>query len=250
MNKNIELKKNCMVLFILNIGVLLSLILFKTYFSKVGYVPFLVNSMLVINVIILIIGIIFNVILLKKPNFCDDRKSLIVMIVLFFLYVFLNTIGVVIINKPLSSGYKKMADRLSSYCDTYVCDRYETVNEGRVKDFIIKKNYLDYNGVQNEIEIHTKYDMDDIISIEAIIYSENEMFSEVLIKEQVKSYYDNFGVTISDDLIKKAFDNRFDGSVKKDDMSYKVSEIYEDGELTKLKTVISLKLKHRAIARN
>ncbi len=243
MDRNVELKKNCMVLFILNIGVLLSLILFKIYFSKVGYAPFLVNSMLVINIIILIIGIVFNVILLKKPNFYDERKSLITMIVLFSLYVFLNTIGVVIINKSLSSGYKKIADRLSSYCDTYVCDRYETANEGSVKDFIIKKNYLDYNGAQNDIEIHTKYDMDDIISVEATIYSQNEMFSEALIKEQVKLYYDNFGVTINDDLIKKAFDNRFEGSVKKDNMSYRVSEIYEDGELTKLKTVISLKLK-------
>lgn len=243
MNKNIELRKNCMILFILNICALLLMILFKVYFSSVGYPAFLINIMLGINILFLALGIVFNFILFTKPNKFDERKSIILTGVLFFIYVLINTVGVVIINKPLSSGYKKIADQLTLYCDTYVCDRYETINQGGIRDFIIRKTYLDYNGVSNDIEIHTKYDSSDVISVQAIVYSQNEMFSEMLIKEQIKVYFDNFGVSVSETLIKDAFDNRFKGSIKKDNLDYKVSEVYEEGELIKLKTIITLKLK-------
>ena len=243
MNKRIELKKNCMVLFIINVCVLISLLLFKIYFSKVGYLPILVNSFLVINIILLIVGIIFNVILFKNPNLYDEKKSLIIMCVVFFTYVLFNTVGMVIINKPFSSSYKKIANELSSYCDKYVCDKFENINEGSTRDFVINKTYLDYNGIQNDIEIHTKYDVNGVFFVEATVYSQNEMFSWDDIKQQVQLYYDNFDVTIDESLIKEAFDKRFNGSVKKDKISYRVSEIYEDGELIKLKTVISLNLK-------
>ncbi len=243
MNKGIKLKRNCLILFILNVCVLLTLILFRVYFSNVGYPKVIVNVAMIVNILILIIGIIFNVILLIKPNLFDEKKSLITFLTLFIIYVLLNTVGVVIINEKLSDGYAKIAKKLSGYCENYVCDSYETVNDDGLKDFVIKKTYLDYNGVNNNIEIHTKYDLSDVVLVEAIIYSQNEMFSEGLIKEQVEGYYSNFGVTIDETLIRKAFDNRFGHSVKNDDLTYKVSEVYEDGELIGIKTVITLDLK-------
>lgn len=243
MNKSIELRKNCIILFLLNIGALLLMILFKSYFSSVGYSTLLINIMLGINIVFLATGIVFNFILFARPNKFDEKRSIILMGILFSAYVLINTVGMVIINKPLSSGYKKIADQLTLYCDTYVCDRYETINQGGVKDFIIRKTYLDYNGVSNDIEIHTKYDSSDVISVQAIVYSQNEMFSEMLIKEQIKVYFDNFEVNVSETLIKDAFDNRFKGSIKKDNLDYKVSEVYEDGELIGLKTIITLRLK-------
>lgn len=243
MNKSIELRKNCMILFILNICALLLMVLFKTYFSSVGYSNFLINIMLGINILFLITGIVFNFILFANPKKFDEKKSMILIGVLFAVYVLINTVGMVLLNKPLNSGYKKIADQLTLYCDTYVCDRYETINQGSVRDFIIRKTYLDYNGVSNDIEIHTKYDSSDVISVKAIVYSQKEMFSEILIKEQIKAYFDNFEVSVSEFLIKDAFDNRFKGSIKKDDLDYKVSEVYEDGELIGLKTIITLELK-------
>ncbi len=243
MNKNIEIKRNCLVLFILNIFVLLTLILFRIYFSNVGYPQVIVDTALIINIVILIIGVIFNIILVIKPNLFNERKSLITFCVLFIIYVLLNTVGVVIINDKLSDGYAEIADDLAGYCETYVCDSYETINEDGLKDFIINKTYLDYNGVENEIEIHTKYDLKDVVSVEATVSSQNEMFSEGLIKEQVQTYYNNFGVAIDESLIRQAFDNRFGEPVKKDNLTYKVSEIYEDGELIRLDTIITLDLK-------
>lgn len=243
MNKNITLKKNCILLFALNICVLLSLILFKIYFSKLGYSIILINFMFAVNVVVLIFGIIFNLVLLKNPNKYDEKKSMIWMLVLFIIYLLVNTIVVVIINKPLNDNYKKTADKLALYCDTYICDRYETIREDGIRDFIIYKTYLDYNGVQNDIEIHTKYDFNGVISVKSTIYSQNEMFSEKLIKDQVVAYYNNFNVMIDESLIKEAFDSRFKDSIKKDNLDYKVNEIYEDGELVKLKTIITLNLK-------
>lgn len=243
MNKGIELKRNCLVLFILNICVLLTLILFRVYFSNVGYPQVIVNTALIVNIVILIIGVAFNIILVIKPNLFDERKTLITFCVLFIIYMLLNTVGVVIINDKLSDGYAKIAKELAGYCENYVCDSYETVNDDGLKDFVIKKTYLDYNGVNNDIEIHTKYDLSNVVSVEATVYSQNELFSEGLIKEQIEGYYNNFGVTIDETLIRKAFDNRFGEPVKNDNLTYKVSEVYEDGELIGIKTVITLSLK-------
>ena len=137
MNKKIILKKNCVLLFILNICVLLSLVLFRTYFLKLGYSNILINFMFIFNIIILIAGIICNLVLLRKQDGYDEKKSMILMGALFVIYLLVNTIGVIIINKPLNSNFKKTADKLSLYCDTYLCDKYETINEHGIKDFII-----------------------------------------------------------------------------------------------------------------
>ena len=69
------------------------------------------------------------------------------------------------------------------------------------------------------------------------------MFSEDLIKKQVEAYYSNFGVEVDANVIKQAFDNRFNGSIKKEKLTYKVSEVYDEDTLVGLKTTITLDLK-------
>lgn len=242
MDKKIDLKKNCVLLFVLNILVFLSLILFKVYFTKIGYSIALINTMLVINVILLVIGIVFNVLMFRNSNFCCDKKHSIIFVVIFIIYLFINTFGVVLINKPLNSGYTKIAEELSGYCESFTCQKYETVKEGTLRDFVISNSYIDYNGVENEVEIHTKYDSKEVLSVKATIYSQNEMFSEDLIKKQVEAYYSNFGVEVDAKVIKQAFDNRFNGSIKKGKLTYKVSELYDEDTLESLKTTITLDL--------
>lgn len=243
MDKKIDLKKNCVLLFVLNILVFLSLILFKVYFTKMGYSSVLVNSALIINVILLVIGVIFNVLMFKNPSFCCDKKHSVIFVVIFIIYLFINTFGVVLINKPLNSGYTKIAEELSGYCESFMCQKYETVNDGTLRDFVINNSYLDYNGVTNEVQIHTKYDSKEVLLVEATIFSQNEMFSEELIKKQVEAYYSNFGVEVDANVIKQAFDNRFNGSIKKEKLTYKVSEVYDEDTLVGLKTTITLDLK-------
>ncbi len=243
MNKTIELRKNCIILFIINIFVLLLLVLFKKYFLSREYIPILINVILVINFIFFVVGIIFNFILLVKPNIYNEKKSIIIMVISFMMLILINIFCMVITNVLLSSDYRKIENKLITYCDIYVCDQYEIISEGKMRDFIIKKTYLDYNGIQNDIEIHTKYNSKNIITVEATVYSQKELFSEMLIKQQINNYFSNFNINIEQSLIKKAFDNRFKNSIKKDNLDYKVREVYEEEKLVKIKTIITLKLK-------
>lgn len=243
MNKNVVLNKNTIVLFVLNILAILSCFLFRTYFIKLGYLKNLVNIAMILNIIIIIIGILFNVILLIHPNKFKIRQSIIIMVIVFLIYLIINTLGVNLINKKITFSYNKTSDKLFSYCNSFECDKYNTKVNGKNRDFIINKSYIDFNGVKNEVEIHTIYDLKGVKKVKAVVYCQNEMFSEYLINEQVKSYFYNFNVATDESLIKKAFDDRFTGDVKKDNITYKVEEVYNDGILTNLKTIIEAKIR-------
>lgn len=243
MNKNVVLNKNTIVLFVLNILAILSCFLFRTYFIKLGYLKNLVNIAMILNIIIIIIGILFNVILLIHPNKFKIRQSIIIMVIVFLIYLIINTLGVNLINKKITFSYNKTSDKLFSYCSSFECDKYNTKVNGQNRDFIINKSYIDFNGVKNEVEIHTIYDLKGVKKVKAVVYCQNEMFSEYLINEQVKSYFSNFNVATDESLIKRAFDDRFTGNVKKDNITYKVEEVYNDGILTNLKTIIEAKIR-------
>lgn len=242
MNRKLDIKKHAYVLFAINLLVLLTLFLFKTYYTYKGYHVILINAMVIVNIMIFILGICFNVEFVKNPNRFNENKSIKTIIICFIIYLLLNTLGIYIINKPLDAGYTNISSVLVSYCDSFECERYETVKVGNYEDFIIKKGYFDYNNVQNDIEIHTKYSSNEIILVKAIIYSEKDLFSETLIKEQLESYFDHFNVKLSEEKIKMAFDKRFEDKVLYENMSYRVTEVYNKGQLEKLKTVIILKL--------
>ena len=243
MNKNVVLNKNTIVLFVLNILTILSCFLFRTYFITLGYLKNLIDVVMILNIIIIIIGILFNVILLMYPNKFKIKKSIIIMVIVFLLYLSINIVGINIINKKLTLSYNKISNQLFSYCNNFECEKYDTKINGWNRDFIINKSYIDFNGVKNDVEIHTIYDLKGVKKVKAIVYCQNEMFSEYLINEQIKNYFSNFNIVIDESLIKKAFDDRFIGSVKKDNIIYKVEEIYDDGILTNLKTIIETKIR-------
>ena len=243
MNKSMEIRKHTYVLFFVNLAILFTLILFKMYFTTKGYHYLIVNVMLIINIIILLFGIFIDVLFLRKPDRYDENKMTVIVLTCFCIYILINTLGVYLINKPFDEGYTKISTTLSEYCDTFGCDRYETVKEGIYEDFIIKNTYFDYNNVENNIEIHTKYSSKQVVSVSSTIYSENELFSETLIREQLKNYFINFDYDISEEKIREAFNSRFTGSVKDGKATYKVSEIYDDEQLEKIKTEITLNLK-------
>ena len=78
--------------------------------------------------------------------------------------------------------------------------------------------------------------------MEGNIYSDNELFSSELIKKQLDGYIKNFNLELNEEMINKAFRNRFEGSIKDGDASYEVMEIYNNNELVKLKTTIKFNL--------
>lgn len=240
MKKKVDIKKQDYVLFCVNLGILITLFIFRFYYLNTGYHVILVNVMLLINVLLLLLGISFNIFIFKKGNYFNEKKIITIIIVCFIIYLLINTLGVYLINKHFDKGYTKISVRLSSYCNSYGCDRYETIKSGIYEEFIIKKQYFDYNNVKNSIEIYTKYNSKKIISITSIIYSEKDLFSETLINEQLKGYYKNFNCELSEEKIKEAFNNRFNNKVIDGNTIYKVTEIYNKGQLDKLKTEITL----------
>lgn len=243
MNKKIELKSKTVVLFFVEVVALLASILFRNYYTYQGYVPVSINVMFIINLIIFIIGLVFIFMFIKTPNCYDDKKSIIIIIICFVLYLLLNFTIPSLINKPLNKEYAKISDELLSYCDTYVCDRYETITNKNIREFIIRKSYPDYNGQYNDIEIVTKYDNNSVLSVVASVISSSDLFSETLVAEKLEIYFNNFGVQIDEQMIRKAFENRYEDSLKKDNVTYKVEEIYNNEDLISLNTIITLNLK-------
>lgn len=243
MNKKINIIKNAYILFIINVIIFITMVFFRSLYSKLGYNAILINVFMIVNIVLLVLGIVFNVLFLKDPNKYDNKRVGIIIIASFVVYLLLNIVGTYFINKSLSSGYTKMNSKLSSYCDTYGCDRYETIQKNGYEQFIIKKTYFDYNNVENDIKVTTEYDKDKVLDVKAEVYSQNEMFSETLIKDVLKDYFYNFGYEVKEDLIKKAFDERFSSSTSDDNATYKVEEIYDGDELNKIKTTIFLDLK-------
>lgn len=243
MKNKVNLTKSTLTLFICNVVAILLTIFFANYFLKREYLPILIIVELILNVLLIILGIIYNVIFIKNDNKYDDKKSIVIVITLFLIFILYNTFGMYYINSLLNSKYSSMNKKIASYCDTFGCDKYETKVKNGYKQFIIKKEYFDYDNNPNSLVIITNYDDEKVLYVKASVYSSKNMFSESLISDNVKKYFYNFDYNVKEELIKDAFDKRFDGKVSDGNATYKVEEIYEKNELVRLKTNIILDLK-------
>lgn len=242
MNKKINLTKSAILLFIFNIICILSTIFFRNYYLKREYLSILILIELIINIIFIIVGVVFNILFIKDEKKYDNKKTIIITTILFIIFIIINTILIYGLNSIFNSRYNNMNSKVMSYCDTYGCDKYETKTKTSYEEFIIKKEYFDYDNNPNSLVIVTKYDEEKVLSVEADVYSDNNMFSTTLVKDSIKDYFYNFNYEINENLIKEAFDKRFESAVKENNATYKVTEIYEKKELTKLKTSIKLNL--------
>lgn len=245
MNKKIIIKKHTLILFIINVLSFLMLILFSTIYQKLNYWHTITFIMLLLNLITIMVGITFNTLFFIKDKYSEkDKRNYVIPIIVFVVLQLFNSAGVIIINKIHDSSYSKMTNQLATYCDPeyYYCDSYEIIRNSKYNDFVAQKVYYDYNGKKNNIEIHTTYTVDKVKKVEAIIYSHKESYSEYLIMRNIEKYFSNYGYDVDDKKIKEAFDNRFKGSIKDENTSYKVTEIYKKKRLNKLKTVIKLNL--------
>ena len=242
MEGKIEIKKNGYVLFVINIITLITLVFFRIIYQQLGFYTLLLNIVLAINIIFLIFGIIFNILFIKNVNKYNVKKSIIIIIVIFIFYLLLNTFGVYLINNQIGKGYTKINSMLSFYCESFGCDKYETISGFGYEEFVINKTYYDYDNVANNLEITVSYNTRSVTSVEAVIYSRNEMFSPRIIRLQLENYFSNFNCDINEEKIKEAFDKRFESSVKDGNLTYKVQEVYKDDELESLKTTIILEV--------
>lgn len=247
MNKKIHLKKHSIFLFVVNIIVFLLLVLFKTIYDKLNFWIVASNIMLFVNLIILLVGIYFNYLfVIKDYKYHENNKKIYIIIsTVFGILLLFNSLGIYLINTIHDSKFQTINDKLIYYCepDNYYCDSYEIFRNRNDNEFVAHKIYYDYNKNKNNIEIHTKYSSNEVLSVEAIVYSRKDSFSEYLIKENIKDYFLFYNYDINENMIKNAFDNRFKGKVEEDNCSYEVKEEYKKKQLYRLKTIIKLELR-------
>ena len=236
-------EKNTIILFIINLMVFVGTIFSKNLYTNKGYFTHLINITLIINLVILTVGIIYNIIFVKNPDKYDNQKYTILIISVFLFFLLINSVFIIFSNRYLNKKYTNVNSILSSYCNEFICDKYETVTSGSEEKFIIQNTYFDYENVQNNLKITTTYNTHEILFIKAEVYSRNESFSETLIKDNLKDFFSKFHYEINENKIKEAFDKRFDSPVRDKNATYKVTEIYKNKELVNLKTIITLDLK-------
>lgn len=245
MNKKIDLKKHVISLFVINIVSVLLMLLLKGIYDRLGFWKLLTNMMLIVNVIAIIIGIVFNYLFFKDDKY-DNKKSFILPIVIFIVLQVLNVLGVYAINKIHDASYSDLTNNVAGFCapEKFYCDSYEIVKNTNYNDFISHKSYYDYDNNKNSIEIHTRYTSDKIVSIEAIIYSNKNSYSAYLIKKVINKYFENVNYKVSDKKISEAFEKRFENAILVEEndkkIEYRVKEIYKNKKLDKLSTIIKV----------
>ena len=229
MNKEIKLQRNTIILFIVNILMILSMFIIKFYYNYKMYEKKLLTLIIIVDILIILFGIAYNFFLLISKK--DNEKSIVIIITYAAIFIILNTVIIYLINRPIALGYQKNSLLLSNYCKKNQCDNYYNVSHNNYREFVIKNTYFDYNNEENKIEIHIKYTSKNIISFKASIYSNSNLFSEKIIKDELEKYTLYFNKTLDEESIRKAFELRFDSEAKNNDVIYKVSEIFEKENL-------------------
>lgn len=242
MNNQIKITNSVKCLFVVNIFLLLTIFLFKSIFSYLEYYFLLVNIEFIVNICILFCIIIFNVFVLIKQKEFKLRQFILALLLFCTFYLFSNILIMNLVNDVYENKYNKISNNLIKYCNYYDCETYKTKKNKEIRIFSLTKTYLDYNEESNKINILTKYNTNKVMTIKVIIYSNNNAFSANLIKDNVDTYLLNFGLEIDSNMINKAFDNRFNGSISNRNSKYKVIEIYEESVLKQLKTEIIFSL--------
>lgn len=238
MNNKVIIKKDNKRLLVFSLLMLVLAFIFKFIYSYLGFNISICNIFFIINILLIIILSIFNLVLIFKSN--KLKKYIKFVKVLFVFFIILNTIITIIFNIPYLRDIRKVKEKIVSNCDNYNCETFNT----NKNIFSITKQYLDYSGNSNYINIKNYYNDVGVYKIEAEIYSNKELYSEYLVYEQVKDwfiiYYDSEPEFF---YIGEAFRKKDKvENLSKNKYTYKVEDIYENDELVKIKTIIILNI--------
>lgn len=238
MNNKVIIKKDNKRLLAITILMLVLAFIFKFIYSYLGFSISICNIFFIINILLLLITMIFNLILIFKYE--KFKKFLKYIKVYFISYIILNTIITIIFNVPYLINVSKVEEKLVSNCEIYRCETFDY----NKNIFTLTKQYLDYSGNSNYINIKNYYNDVGIYKIEAEIYSEKTLYSEYLIYEQVKDWFSIYYGSEPDFFyIGEAFRKKENKeNVSKNKYTYKVEEVYENDALTKMKTIIILNI--------
>ena len=240
MDKKIKLGPSSIMVFILNIIIFIASIFLKRFYTGLGYYPGILDVTFIINIILLLVCILFNIYILIKDAI-PLKKVIISAAIICIFYSIVNFGLVFFANKKYNSSYSRINQKLIIYCKEYYCNKYETFNLKNKRKFSLEKKYRDYNNETQLIKINVIYNKQNIEEIESIIYSSNESYSSYLIKEQLSLYLSNFNIEIEEKKIDEAFKKR-DNNIKYENILYEVKGVYKRKNLEGFKTKIKISL--------
>ena len=237
MNKKVIIRKDNKRLLVISILMLVLTFIFKFIYSYLGFNISICNIFFIINIILLLITIIFNLVLIFKR---EKLKKLLKFLKFYFIgYIILNTLVIIVFNVPYIINVRKVEEKIVSNCGIYNCETFDA----NKNIFSLTKQYLDYSGNSNYINIKNYYNDIGIYKIEAEIYSENTLYSEYLIIEQVKEWFGMYYGSEPDFYyLGEAFRKGTQEEVSKNKYTYKVEEVYENNKLIKIKSIINLNI--------
>ena len=241
MRKNIKLSTSSIIFFILNIIILISSVVLRNIYINIGYDLKIINIIFILNIIILLLCISFNIYLLIYDNI-KLKKVIFLVLSIVVAYSFINIFLTSYVNKKCNEEYFKITEKLTNYCKEFYCSKYETISLKDKRKFRLEKKYTDYNNETQLIEISIIYGKELIKEIDAIIYSSNESYSTFLIKEQLSLYFSNFNIELDEESINSAFEKRDEGNIKFENQIYEVKSIYNKEILDGFKTKIKISL--------
>ena len=238
MNNKVNIRKDNKRLLVLSILMLVLAFIFKFIYSYLGFSISICNIFFIINILLLVITIAFNLLLVFKY---DKFKKFLKFIRVYFIgYILLNIVITIIFNIPYLINIRKVEEKIVNNCDIYECETFDS-NKNVLK---LTKQYLDYSGNSNYINIKNYYNDVGVYKIVAEVYSEKSLYSEYLIYEQVKDWFSlYYGSEPEFYYIGEAFKRREKSEkVSKNKYTYKVEEVYEDNTLIKMKSIIILNI--------
>ncbi len=238
MNNKIIIRKDNRRLLVISILMLVLTFIFKFIYSYLGFSISICNIFFIINILLILITIIFNLLLIFKY---EKLKKILKYIKIFFIvYILLNTLITIVFNIPYLINVGKVEEKIVKNCDKYGCETFDT----NKNIFELSKQYLDYSGNSNYINIKNYYNDVGVYKIEAEVYSEKSLYSEYLIYEQIKDWFSMYyGSEPEFYYIGEAFKRREKGEeLTKNKYTYKVEEVYENDTLIKMKSIIILNI--------
>ena len=244
MNKEIRLKNDAIVLFFANIVMIIIIFIMRYICGIIGVSNFVKNLISIINILILLLGIYFNIVVYKEKINDNVRKNIILTVCLVLAIILQEVSGVFIINKITLSKYSKVTDEIVNYCRQQKCDKYETIKKDKYLDFKITNKYLDSNEKSNYYEIHNICTTSEVVQINIIVYSDKDSYSEDLIVRLTSDYLKQYNTEISTTALGKAFEKRLlnDKEIE-GNVTYLVTEKYnKSNKLLGLITTIEIRL--------
>ena len=118
---------------------LLFLLVYQAFYTKFSYNSLIINVSLIINIVLFITGIVFNVLFIKDADKYDKPVILKIIIIVLGIYLLFNILGIPFFCKLISGDYTKINNNRSKLWSFIMLLTCTIMQLGWVALFLLKK---------------------------------------------------------------------------------------------------------------